>query len=525
MFIRIRQKLEILINRVELLEISISYFFVTLFFIITLRNFLEFFSDKKEILLENLFHYYAFYFSLIFSLIILFRFITKDNIVKVFKIITFGTMAIFIAPIVDLFLNKDYNYCYLLPGTHDNLLERFLLFFGNTGECGITIGLRVEIAIILFGCLIYFYVKTKSKIKTIIAIFLSYCLFFIYFTSPFIVAWILSIFDLKYTLVDLPMLQYFLFLIFIQIVILAFTYDKKTFFNLVKDLRYIRIFFFLLLFILGAVIGRLDIEEFSLSQELFFNFILIPISFLYAFIFAIITNNLADYNIDKISNANRPHVNSELKITKQAYEKIAWLSLFLSIIYSAAVGEEVFFLMLLFSGNYFIYSFPPLRLKRITLFSKVFISLNSLIMIMMGYIMLTSSIIIFPFKIAIFIILGFTAAANFIDIKDYEGDKQEGIKTLPVVFGLKNAKLLIGTIFFLINIFACLIFGNIVNLSFLLIFGLVEFLLIIRKKYYEKLVFLVIILSLLLSIISVAAKRNEIFMQEKPFDFSKNISF
>ena len=101
-----------------------------------------------------------------------------------------------------------------------------------------------------------------------------------------------------------------------------------------------------------------------------------------------------------------------------------------------------------------------------------------------------------PEVVILFIL--FTMAANFIDLKDYEGDKAGGIKTLPTLLGLKKAKLYIG-VFFLLNYLMIMKFVK--EWYFVLIFafiGLLQFYLINRNKYEEKYVMYLYIMTVLL---------------------------
>jgi len=103
-------------------------------------------------------------------------------------------------------------------------------------------------------------------------------------------------------------------------------------------------------------------------------------------------------------------------------------------------------------------------------------------------------IIIYP----IFLI-GFTLTINFIDIKDYRGDKKLGIKTLPVLMGPKKSKLLIGLFFFLGYVFIFYI----TQLILFIILAFLQFYLINKKSYKEKYIFIVYLLSLVVFILSL----------------------
>lgn len=52
--------------------------------------------------------------------------------------------------------------------------------------------------------------------------------------------------------------------------------------------------------------------------------------------------------------------------------------------------------------------------------------------------MLPGSVLDFPFEIAFAMLVFYTLTTPFKDIKDYEGDKIDGIFTIPVLFGLEK---------------------------------------------------------------------------------------
>jgi 4-hydroxybenzoate polyprenyltransferase len=144
---------------------------------------------------------------------------------------------------------------------------------------------------------------------------------------------------------------------------------------------------------------------------------------------------------------------------------------------------------------------PPVRFKRILVVSKLIIAINSFALILLGSILAgnTNEIWAFSLKGSLLFILGLMLSINFIDLKDYDGDKSAGILTLPVLLGMKRSQVLIGC-FFLIN-YCVLGVTIILKLSsplmgiVMMAFGPILFLLINRRNYREREVFLVYLLS------------------------------
>ncbi len=264
---------------------------------------------------------------------------------------------------------------------------------------------------------------------------------------------------------------------------------------LLKDLRYLRIGHYVLFIFLGAAL-RPDFPPPNLNLETFINFLLAIISIVFSILFSIITNNLADLEIDKISNPNRPHITGV--IDQRSYLKYAFISFFFSVSFSAMVNFEVFLLNFVFILLYFIYSIPPFRLKRIPILSKMIIGINSVILLNMGRIILYPNKF-FPILPTTLLAIGVGIISNFIDIKDYEGDLAGGIKTIPVLIGLKISKKIIGLCFIFIYPCAIILLYPYFPLNFLInsllpilfFIALIQYYFINRNHFEERFIFLI----------------------------------
>lgn len=495
------QRVNAAIDRAENIKAPFSYYILTFAFAITLRNFLEPLSTHEEISLLSVVHFDLFYTALALLLILLFHLATKTAVAKVAKVILPGFLILVIAPPLDLLISggKGFSMTYLVPEVHDDLLWRFLTFFGDlkqmgaaTLPMGVTPGIRIEVAVVLLGSFCYFFGKTSKLIKSIGYTFLTYGIIFAFSLPLFLLKAMVESLGLGWKYSDELLINFFSVVIFLFGGVTAYVGDKQHFIRVVKDIRLLRVVYYLSMFVLGVTIGTSN-ASFELSATNIFHFLFIPISIIFACLFSIVTNNIADSEIDKISNPDRPLVNASFSF--DTYRKLAWSFLCLAMLYAALANFATLFFIVLFIGNYFLYSMPPLRLKSIPFFSKLAISLNSLALVMLGFLTITHSLLNFPgITFAIFLV-GVTAAANMIDIKDYDGDKQAGINTLPVVLGPARAKRVIGT-FFLFTFGALCFVVTFLNapLYWLFVFpflGIIQFLLINRKNYDERPVLLV----------------------------------
>lgn len=486
------------ISSLENSKVPFIYFILTVLFAATLRTFLEIFSDHTIISSQQFIHYVLFYVILVLSIILLFHLITKTAVLKVAKVVFPSVIIVIIPPLFDLVisLGKGFDIGYFMPGVHTNLLLKFFTFFGEFSSIGPTPGIKIEIAIVLFVSFIYLYLKTSKLMKSLFGTVLLYTVIFLYFMAPFILRAFFLFIGIMHDYSNSLMISAFLSLVFIIGTILAYFTNKEYFKIIFKDIRPFRLLHFEFMFVLGVILG-LKQTGFNLDIQNSIGYIFIPISIVFAWLYSVMSNNIEDYNIDKISNKQRPLINS--RINFEFYTKLAWFFLIIALVYAFAVNFKTFFIILLFIGNYFLYSMQPLRLKRVLIMSKLLIAINSLILVIAGFLLITNTHIRdFSILLISFFLIGFTLVINFIDIKDYKGDKKEGILTLPVLLGLKKSKLLIGIFFILMYLSAYFIIEQSFIIIPLFIFGIIQFYLVNKKNYNEKYIFLVYLFSLIL---------------------------
>ena len=482
------------ISKVENSKDGLLAFSLTFFFIMFLRNFLEHFSNGSTFRLDNILHFNLSYLYLCAQITAILVLFVKEDPKKVGKVVLVFFSILLLPPVVDLLWSQGegLTMTYYVPNIHDELFKKYLTFWGDYKGSGATIGIKTEVLIGMICVFIYSLLKTGAFLKSAFLSLLIYSSIFLFGMTPFVWKFFLSLFSLNYKIND----QYFSFFYSLGLIpiflYLFYKYNSKILLVLIKDLRLERIFHYFLMFFLGVFFGHfLGEKAFLWTIDSWSKMVFFPISIFFASLFSIVTNNIYDYDIDLISNKKRPLITRDINLN--TYKKIGALSLFLSFFYSALLGFEWLFFNIIFTGLYFIYSSPPLRLKRIPFISKFILSGASLIMIYSGYFSVENNLninfdLVWPFFITFGLIL------NFIDLKDIKGDSNDGIKTLPIIFGEWWGKRIIGLFFLISYPLAFLWFKKVLQISpyFLPLFsiaGLIQYCFIIQDKYDERPIF------------------------------------
>lgn len=479
----------------------LSWYVLTFFAAVSMRNMLEIFSTKCPVgnLQHVFYHYYISWILLALGIILLLQIMTGEKGDTAARIVLPLFLILLMAPAIDLMISggKGFKIDYLY--SKDDLITCFFTFFGPLGEKGVSIGMRIEISIVLIITFAYCRLKRLSRLKSLATSFLLYCLIFLWGASPWFLLQYYKLLNIysaikAYNSYSVSNHNSF-FLVWIFIAIIWILWRSKP--HLVKilagNIRPYRIAHYLLMIIIGLVVGRFDVRQ-LVAGSWIFHLLFMTISLVLACVFSIITNDIQDLEIDRVTNKRRPLVRGV--IDQATYSKAAWFALGLMVVYSHAVNFSTMFFFLVFVANYYVYSMPPLKLKRITFFSKLVISSNSLLMMLTGYLFTGKDLYSFPLILALYVLGAFTPAVNFIDLKDYEGDRKAGIKTLPVVMGLKPAKRLIGVFFVFAHLGTYVVIKNVMAIAPLALLGVFQFYLINREDYQERYVFIIHLASL-----------------------------
>lgn len=485
---------ERIIYNLENKEVPFTYYLLTFFFILIIRSFFESFSQSEinyldlqpNILGLDLLHYSLSYVTVALILMLLIHIATREKFKNIIKILFPAFILLLLTPFIDLIITggKGHDIRYLPPNSNIDLIKLFFTYIGEYQ--GVSLGIRIETMIAFICCYFYLRVKGQSIFKSFFYTFLCYFFIFLWGASPIIINEFLNLFGLRYQHSSSLMITYYSLLILVLGLWAVIGENKSLVLTLLKDIRATRIIYYQLMIIFGislALSSNSLIHVMDDRPEIIIDTLFLMISIFFSAVFAIICNNIADVEIDRVSNMSRPLVKNIIDI--KTYEIIGYISFAVSLYYSCIVGIKALFIILFINGVYYIYSMPPLRLKRLFLISKLAISCSSLALIFLGYILVQGNLLFFPKNLIIIFLVGYTLAANFIDIKDVEGDAATGIKTLPVILGLRASKIIIGIGFFVTYLALGLLSDDKFIIAIFTCVGVFQFYLINKKQYKE----------------------------------------
>lgn len=455
------ENIEKFIVRLERKKYPILYWVSTFFSIVFLRNFLEIFSSQNGKIIDYLkffFHFPLFWISILISILFILYLLTKEKIIFILKSMIFFFPIILLAPIIDLLMG-GYEIEYIFSiNDFINFFKTFK-FLPIENFYGISYGIRIEVLFIAFLGALYVFVKTKKAYKSLLVAFIIPILISLYGALP---VWLKL---LGVSIEQKNFILAYVFLISFQTLLIFIVIYKNKLIRFLKDKRHFIFLHYLTMLLFGFWLGATKTS--FMNQVSWVNLILLIISIFFGWLFAVSINDIFDIKINKKS---------------YEFEKTAFVSFLMSSTFVLIVGYNYFLFALICACISFIYSAPPLKLKKYPIISTLLLSIISLLIAFMGFMLPGNSIKDFPIQITYLILICITLAFTVKDIKDIKGDKKEKVWTIPIIFGEKRG-IFLTSLLILVSYFAVPLILNIPNLIILsLVFGLINFFIINKKK-------------------------------------------
>lgn len=451
---------ERIFDKVENFKINTLVLTLYLSFLIFLREVFEqsFFEESYSI--YQFLHHFFFYFLMLMAGILIISLIAKTDIVKTTIIASSGFLLIILPPLIDrLIFLRDFPYEYILPREFIKNIFAFFLFTPKAGR-----GILVEIAAILVLASFYVLIKSKSLLRALLTGLALYLLVGLSVTPRLY----LPVPSMTNLLVwQYRHIIYFSFYFGLSIVLgVFFLYRINKAFPkaLLKELSSFRTLHFILMVIVGIYFKK-TLSFFSFPDFLYIlaGIFLIVIVWLST----LLINSVYDLPIDRISNPNRPLVKGE--INPSLYFNLSFVFSIIALAVSVVLGIIPFILTIISLLSSLAYSMPPLRLRK-RLFSTLFIGWGSSLAFFIGYFnhtrILEISVNSDAILLAILIFFAFSIGPMTKDLKDYQGDLQNGVNTLFTVYGMEKGTKIVAVLLGVSLLIPMLLFHKIIDIIF-----------------------------------------------------------
>ena len=469
---------------IENAPLTLGSFALTFFALIiarlTVESTLGYFQERSLFFFFFEFtHTFLFFLCSFILLLPIMRFAGAANFKKAVNVLLFGFLIILTPPIIDhLIMGNGYYWSFYQFDSLSGLILRFFTLFGDSPTIGITYGVRVEVVLVTILLGGYAYLKTTRLHKAFLTALLTYTILFILGTFP---AWLtFGILSLQKSLFAIgsndvaalflapetilarhlddfrSVLNFKMTLVYGAFASLLagwllFKEFPRYFSALLKNARLPQVIYHGGLLLLGMLLA-LFFSHTTLPREFFplLSIIVLLFSVEYAWLASVIVNDLYDTVIDAETNPSRPLITAA--IPPQLYRTFGVLFFIASLLLAGSVSFAALFLLLAYQAMAWLYSAPPLRLKRFPIIATLVAACSGLAVLISGFLAVSSQTGIrqLPLPLLVFLFIAYTLILPIKDFKDIAGDRKDGVFTLPVLLGETLAKQVTGSALFLL---------------------------------------------------------------------------
>ena len=336
--------------------------YLRLFFaLLALRLALEFFSSQRLFTLDDIIHIGLWFIFIVLAFLLQLHLFSGENILKISKlVITFFVIAL-VAPLIDLlfYQGQGAKMNYLSLNNWHQAAWSYVTMGGSNFNRGATLGIRVEIFLLVLACFNYVRTKRQSMFIGLIAAWSIYTILFLSGTIPVLLGLLIDEIGLQYQNNDqstiLLLLTFDLLLLFIVLHRFSSVFLTKLF----EHVKPGPLMLAILYLSIGVTLARIQYgENWSLTPTTLFWFPL-GIGLSLCFIVLVFARKIKTYTIESVDK--KPIINNT--------------ALIILIIGSSFISYQCFFTTLLSWSIIYIYYEKPFELFKIIFVRNIIIGL------------------------------------------------------------------------------------------------------------------------------------------------------
>lgn len=401
---------------------------------------------------------WIFYIAILLAQLVLLVLLTKEAVARAGAYVLAVLAASFVPYLAGIFVSLPRSVDALrgFPFLYDAQdVGRYILdYFRFAG-----FSLQLEIIIVILSLVFFVAAKTRSIQKALLSALIFPIIICLHFVFPSVFVWLIgsNIFtsygDVSYLNPAVAGVYYIFSLFFILItavrmVVVYYLYDRLKFFSVLHNaIRFPRVLINIgaLSLGFGFALSQIPVVQLTLIDYLLILSAYFSILFYWAW--AVHDNDLHDQHGDAIAMKQRPlqqGIMTELEI-----RDLSTIFLIMSLVLAYVVGYGFLLFVLVRIGIGYLYSAEPFRLKRFPIISNITLGVAYLATVLAGYMIISgNTILTFSPGLAALVFLSYLFLSEAKSLSSYEGDVEDGVQTIPTLFGLDRGKQIVGAMGF-----------------------------------------------------------------------------
>jgi len=218
------------VDRIENYDLPLKRYILLFLAILGVRLSLEFFSNQRLFRSEDTIHIALWFTFIVLAFMLQLHLFSKVDVRRIMKLVVCCFSIALTAPIIDMIVSQGAHVKmnYLSINSFSDVLYSYLTIGGASLNRGATLGIRIEIVLLVLASLNYLWLKTGNILRTFFGTWCIYTVLFLSGTIPFFLGKLNTALNLTYQPDDQSSISLLLLINIVLLLILIFRLKRKT---------------------------------------------------------------------------------------------------------------------------------------------------------------------------------------------------------------------------------------------------------------------------------------------------------
>lgn len=226
---RFQELFKKIVTTIESYPLPLKRYILLFFAILGFRLSLEFFSNQRLFQAGDVIHIGLWFIFIVLAFMIQLHLFSREKPAQIIKLVVCCFSIALTAPIIDLIVSqgKFVRMNYLSINSFSDILSSYITIGGASLSRGATLGIRIEIVLLIIASFNYVYVKTGNVLRSVLGTLSIYTVLFLSGTIPYLLTKVNEIFHLQFSKNDHSSISFLFLLDLILFLFLAWRYSPQ----------------------------------------------------------------------------------------------------------------------------------------------------------------------------------------------------------------------------------------------------------------------------------------------------------
>lgn len=390
---RIRELFEKIVTTIEEYPLPLKRYIYLFFAILGFRLSLEFFSNQRLFRAEDVLHIGLWFIFIVLAFMVQLHLFSGVKPEKIIKLVVCCFSIALTAPLIDILVSqgKFARMNYLSVNSFSDIMKSYVTIGGASLSRGATLGIRIEIVLLIIASFNYVYLKTGNILRSLIGTLSIYTVLFLSGIVPYFLMKLNALFHVQFNQNDASSVSLLFLIDLLLFLFLVYRYNPKPLQIRMHLPWIIRVISGIGLVVFGGWLAKAHYpENWQLDSTTLYHFPLLALVLLLLFLYE-------GYHF------RHPQLESHRFYVQNGYLILALLS-------AMCISFHTFFATVILSSMLFFLHERPLRFYHLRWLSPLFQSILTCGFLLLGFMTFGAPMIGIP-KIVILLTLSISFSA------------------------------------------------------------------------------------------------------------------